>query len=94
MIPGHGSALGAAELTNEGRCSVTESLRIKWVKEGDRWIAGKSEKDFWYEVRRIGEGWDCRMMFGEHFAAVIEARTLEQAKRIAERHWETGVWIP
>ena len=29
---------------------------------------------------------------GEGLAAMIETFTFEQARQIAERHWETGIW--
>jgi hypothetical protein len=86
-----------------------EADMLEWKKQDDHWVAdGGAPKEGWYEVRRkqiyisdkdeFVDGWKCSMIrlctddrMG--LAAMIEALTFEQAKQIAERHWETGAWF-
>jgi hypothetical protein len=76
------------------------TAKLKWETVGDRWIAhviaGDDQED-WYEVSKKHLDWECSLMFhrpdgGEGRAATIWTATFEQAKQIAEQHWETGIW--
>jgi hypothetical protein len=72
-------------------------VTLKWKPVGDRWIAYVIEGDARqgrYEVGENKEGWECVWMFdgGDNLVAKSAAATFEQAKQVAERHWETGAW--
>jgi hypothetical protein len=85
-------------------------INLEWKKQDDHWIAYiGTPNEGWYEVRqkriyvsdkdKFVDGWKCSMIClctngRMGLAAMIETFTFEQAKQIAERHWETGVWEP
>ena len=72
-------------------------LVLEWKQVGDRWIAycieGDAEQGR-YEVFKDAQGWECARMFdgGNSVVETFIAATFEQAKQVAERHWETGAW--